>query len=563
MIGRLRWRRGVVALLAVALVGCGGGDDDDDGAADPTTPVTTDDGAATDATDDGAATDTTGATGDETTTTAEAAPEFDRDRVVRIGFDMVQANNLTLDPGNQTAQGGINDEIYYMIYGRLLRPQQDGSLVPDLAESVTVVDTQTIEVVLRDGVTFSDGTPFDAETVQAGLQRSLDNRSVNEGQFGPAFFSLSGIEVTSPNELTLTISDGAAPGWFDLYASSWQTSIVKPGEADFEAPIGAGPMVVESFSLTQSLRLVRNDAYWDAANVQVGGYEFTHVPIDQPASGMAALQSGQLDLVVSDPTLVGELSGNLLPVSRVSPNSMVLLHICKSEGPLADPNVRLALNRAIDRDLINEAVFSGSAEPANQIFPAGHPLYFDDFADVLAYDPDSARALLEEAGYADGEVVIDLYSTPLPETEITAEAMSQMLEDVGFAVNLRPGANYVSDFLEANQPGSVGVFPSEQGGIRRLDDFNGDATGNLCDYSDPELADLQQQLRGVSVSSPEAADLWRQVDEIVIGQALTGILLFRSAISAYNGDVFGEVVPWPLGQHVLPDPFHSTVLPEG
>ncbi len=232
--GLRRWVA-LLAILALVVAACGG-DDDDDGDASATPdegieqPETTDDDGATD---------------------------VDPDGVIKHGYDLVQAakGGITFDPLEVTTQ--ITDAgLLYLVYGSLLRPTASGGLEPDLAESTEVVDGQTITVRLRDGLTFSDGTPLDAEAVKSSLERNLS--ATDSPGFGTAFFDLETVEVTSPTELTLTIPNGTAASWHDTFLAGWETTIIPPGHRDFSQPIGAGPMVLAEWTPEQSMRLEKN-----------------------------------------------------------------------------------------------------------------------------------------------------------------------------------------------------------------------------------------------------------------------------------------------------------------
>jgi peptide/nickel transport system substrate-binding protein len=298
-----RWRVRVIALFAVLgllLAACGGSDDE---------------GSSTDSTSGG------------------AASNVDPNGVLKIGADLVSSSGggVNFDPafGTQTS-GNPYDALWYMVFGRLMRPHADGSLTPDLAESATVVDKNTIEIVVRDGVTFSDGTPFDGAAVKASFDRAVANRATNETGFQAPFYSLTSTEVAAPNTVKLTFTDGSAASWYDQYMPAWQTTVTKPGETNWNTPIGAGPMKVASFQPGDSITLERNESYYDADGINVAGVEITHIPLDQTASGVAAIQTGQLDVSSIDSTQLPSLTGSLESTVLVKPDATVGMHICKA-----------------------------------------------------------------------------------------------------------------------------------------------------------------------------------------------------------------------------------------
>jgi peptide/nickel transport system substrate-binding protein len=505
--------------------------------------------------DDSGDTSTPGGSTEDTA----AVSDIDPNGVIRVGIDLQSqaGQQLGFDPTQLKPTANAYDGIWFLVYGRLMIQNGDGSLTPDLAESATIVDTSTIEVVLRDGLTFSDGSPLDAAALRASLDTAVANRATNETAYQAPFFALQSVTVTDPTTARLAIGGGTAASWFDAYIAGWQTSIIKPDQADWTIPIGGGPMVVDSFESGRSLVMSRNDRYWNADAVKLGGYEFVQISNEQPQSGIAALRAGQVDLTITDPTQLADVTGQFDTYARVDPNQTISMHICKKDGPLADAGVRTAINKGIDRDSINEAVYGGLAEPATQLWPTGHKFNDPDLDDELAYDVDGAKQLLQEAGYGQG-ATIDLHFIPFFGMETVATVFKDQMQQIGVEVNILTGASYVADFLEPNAPG-LGLYNGGTPGVAKLNAWVGDGLGNVCDYSNPQLAGLYDQLRGVSQSEPEAVELWHEVDELVVGEALGGFLFFRPALAAYDTERVGDVQSLVLGTYIVPDPLVTYV----
>jgi peptide/nickel transport system substrate-binding protein len=483
--------------------------------------------------------------------TTTAGSEIDPNGVVRVGYDIREQSGggWYFDPTQ--AKSTVHDGFYYMLYGRLVRQTVEGDVVPDLAESTTVVDDGTIEVKLRPGVVFSDGTPFDAAAVKAGLERNkeLGDRAV----MTEPFYDLSSVEVVDDTTLTLKIANGKAAGWHDTFLGGFQTTITKPGQTDFTNPIGAGPFTVTSYRPDQGVTYAKSDTYWDAENITLGGIEIVQVASDQPASGTAALQGGQIDLAITDATQIAALTGNTELFSQADPNQIMGMAMCKKDGPLADARIRKAINMGIDREAIGEAVFAGTTEPMTQLWPEGHRFNNPAVNDVLAYDPEGAKALLAEAGFPDGGVEVDLYVVAGVNGKETAEVIDSQLAEIGVNTNIIIPANYVSEFLNPPRPG-MGLFPGNAANRAKLNQYSGTALANACTFSDPELDALVGQLATVSDSSEEAVELWHQIEEIVVNDALAGFVLFRSRLAAFDNNTVGEVGLWPQGTVVIPDP---------
>jgi len=484
-------------------------------------------------------------------TTADAS-DVDPNGVLKIGYDIAQSG-VTWDFNALkfvTGSANSNDSLWSLPYARLLKPNLDGSTEPDLATAVDIVDTKTIKVTLRDGLKFSDGSALDADAVKASYEAVLAAKANNTNGYLPPFYSLTTIDVTSPTTVTLNFPDGTAASWADSYVSTWGGSIFKFG-GDPNNPVGAGPFMVTQWQPGQSYTMQKNPNYWDAENVRIAEVRIQQVVFAQPQSGLAAVQSGQVDIVFSEPGLISAMSGNIKDVQKVSPNNAAMMHFCKASGPLADAKVRQAINKGLDREAISDAAYFGTAKPMTEPWPEGHRLYNPEVGDVLAYDPEGAKQLLADAGYPDG-FTIDMYPIQAFGLSDTAVVMKQQLDQIGITVNIVPTTDYVNQYLMPNTPG-IGVYPSLTPGPQKLVSWTGESMGNVCDYSNPEMNQLAKSLGGVSEQSEEAVDLWHQVDELVTTEALSGFIVFTANIAAYNSDTIGNMQPWPLGNYIIPD----------
>ena len=543
MSNRARWRLGTLLLAgSLAVAACSSGDD----VGNPS--------------DTRATSDVSG-----------AGSDIDPNGIVRIAYDTTQSGQpIDVDP--LTAPQGVqnNDGLWSLVHGRLLRPVVDanddgtfsltGGTEPDLAESAEIIDPGTIAIELKDGLTFSDGSLLDAAAVKASFDATIGAKATNEAGYTPLFFMLERVDATGPTSLTLSFSDGSAPGWYDQYIDSYGTSIIKlKADGSWDPTVTSGPFTISDQVPGGDWTLEKNPEYWNAAGILPAGMEIIATSVSQPQVALAAVQSGQIDVAFTDPTLFSSLSGNLEPLVRVSPDVSVMLHICKSEGPLADRRVRLAINKAIDREAISESIYSGTAQPMHENWPAGHRLNNPDVENVLAYDPDGARQLLEEAGYGAG-LTIDIYPIQAFNLPEVAEVMQSQLAEVGISLEIVPTTDYVNQYMNPPKP-ALGVYPNTAPGPQKLGPWVGDTLANVCHYDDPELNELAEQIGQVSQSSDEAVDLWHQIDEIVANDALGGFIVFRSDLAAYDGDRLGNVTAAPLRE--LPHPRPDDHVREG
>lgn len=558
-------------LLTGALVAsaCGGGSDDDatptDTAQTTTTTtgdvsvttadvsVTTADVSVTTADDGGTETtvaDTAGPvdTPPATTAPAEEDPgvpaDADLDAVLRFGADLVgsaAAGQRSFDlrevTGNVTTVG-----MFYSVYGGLMRRTPNGELIPDLAESAEAVDDSTILITLRPELTFSDGTPFDAEAVKTGLDLMVAEG--NPLAVLETFKQLASVDVVSPTELQLNITDGASSAWFDSFMGSWETMIMKPDYTDFENPIGAGPMLLTEWQKEQSMTFTKSPSYWNADAILVAGLEVTHAP--DPVSVSNAVRSDQIDAGQINPASAAQFDPERV-LAFAGQDKAIHFMTCKRDVPLDDVRVRKALNLAVDRDILNEVAYNGLAEPMDGLWPTGHVLDNPDVS--LSYDPDQARALLEEAGYGDG-FEVDLYIIPIDPLPTLAELVQQMFADVGVTLNINASANYVQDFL-IPQVAGLGLVPAWGANRGVFGQWSGEVAGNTCGYSDPDLDATIAELNTIGNADPQAVELWHELEAKIIEEdTLSVFLLFGSTIVA-TGDKVGAfvlmpyLIPWP------------------
>ncbi len=509
-----------IALLAVAslVAGACGGDDDDE---------------ATSSTTEAEGTDTTASESDDS--------ERDPDGVIRMAYDLqgTAAGNFSLDPAAINVSL-TNTGLLQAIYGSFMRLDQDGELVPELAESVDLPDENTLVINLREGLTFSDGSPFDAEAVQYGLDRQLTQADPSGLLDG--FYTLGSIEVTDPQTVTLNFPDGGSETWRDTYIAEWPTSIVKEG-AGFDAEIiGAGPFEVTQYSPQESMTLTKRDDYWDAENILVGGIELTQGTESQAVAN--ALGADQVDMGRIEAAQADALSGGDEFIFTPDPAALVNYQICKNQPPFDNEAARRALQLSTDSQAISDALFGGTYEVAKGIWPAGHPFHDEANEDAITFDLDAAREALEEAGMPDG-FEFDAYviqSGGLPEV---AQILQAQWAELGITANLIPADNYVEDFLGANASG-IGFIPVM--GVPKTAQWVGDSIGNSCGYSDPELDDLAAQIDRVPSSSDEAAELWHQVEAKVVNETLSGLLLFGGTTTGYDTNTIANpaVLPGPI-----------------
>jgi peptide/nickel transport system substrate-binding protein len=325
-----------------------------------------------------------------------AAPALAQKTTAAIGM---QLEPPMLDP-TAGAAAAIDEVVYANVFEGLTRFAPDGAIVPGLAKGWEVsADGLVWTFALREGVTFHDGTTFDAADVAFSFDRARAPDSVN-AQKG-LFATIASVEAVDPAtvRITLTQPTGALP--FNL---AWGDAvIVAPESAATNAtnPVGTGPFRFATWAKGDRVEIVRNPDYWGApARLEGATFRF----ISDPAAAFAAVMAEDIDAFPGFPT------PEILDQLRADPRFAVVVGSTEGETILATNNarkpfddlrVRQALAHAIDRAALIDGAMFGYGAPIGTHFAPHHPAYLDLTAGS-GHDPAKARALLAEAGYPDG-----------------------------------------------------------------------------------------------------------------------------------------------------------------
>lgn len=359
----------------------------------------------------------------------------------------------TLDPNDQEETPTQN--IVANIFDPLLFRARDGSIEPWLATSVEAVSDTVWEIELRDDIVFHNGEALDAEVVAWNFERALDTD--NPIRFISNFTPITGVEVTGEYSLRI-ITDTPFPIFrthltrFFMVSRQNYEALGRAGAA--ENPVGTGPYRFVSWQRDERVELAAFDDYWQGAP-SVERVVFR--PIPETSTRVVELVTGGVDIITNvsaeAQTLINR-SGTAEVATIPSIRNIFVIFTATDDGPLADPRVREALNLAVDVQAIIDGIFDGNAEPT------ATPLnsYMFGYAPELEkplYDPERARALLEEAGYADGLS----FSMGSPDgrylnDRTVAEAVVGQLREVGVEVDLRvqEWSSYVGQVLERQVP---------------------------------------------------------------------------------------------------------------
>ena len=442
------------------------------------------------------------------------------------------AEPKSLDPAAVTA---VNDfRILVNLYEGLTR-YKSGTLEvePALATAWDIsADGTEYTFTLRDGVTFHDGTPFNAAAVKFNFDRMLDENHPyhDTGPFPLSFFfgAVQSTEVIDDMTVKFTLDAPYAPFLSNL---AYPTGlIVSPAAVEANSkefgrnPVGTGPFKFAEWRSNEAVVVERNDAHWgEAAGTQAVVFR----PITDANTRVAEMLAGDIDLMVEvPPTSLGRFSGDGFSVAEQAGPHVWFLILNAKEGPFADKRVRQAANYAINKEAIVNDVLEGTASVAAGPTPPAFAWAYNEALDPYPYDPEKAKALIAEAG-ADG-ATLTFYVTeggsgmldPVP----MGTAIQADLEAVGFDVKIEtyewntflgevnPGLEGKADMAEmawmTNDPDTLPYLALRSEAWPDKGGFNSGY------YANPKVDELLEAARTATDQS-ERARLYREMQEIV------------------------------------------------
>jgi len=340
----------------------------------------------------------------------------------------------TSDNASYSVQSGV--------FERLFQFDSQMKLTPWLATDYTSNDDATEFVLnLRSGVTFQDGTPFDAEAVKANLDRLADQ---TKGLKRNSLYKMiKTVTVVSPTQVKIDLSQSFGAFINTLAHPSavmWSPATLKqyPEEAQLRLhPVGTGPFKFVEWQPGKFVKLIKNPTYWRQGWPKVDSVTISPSPED--ATRVAALKAGQVDAIYPLPAdLVATVQNDSkLAIQRDPSIYLYYMALNTQHKPLADVRVRQAINYAINRDLWLKVGFAGMGTPATSAMPAGVQFYEKQTGVDYSYNPEKAKALLKEAGYASG-LDLQLWSTNATAAVRVAQFLKQQLGSVGIRVTVTP-----------------------------------------------------------------------------------------------------------------------------
>lgn len=436
--------------------------------------------------------------------------------------------DISLNPA-KNASAGSTQMYGQAVYDTLLRFQPDGKIVPNIAEKYEEnADKTVLTLTLKDGVTFSDGTAFDAEAVRGYLEymRTAGGPDTPRIPKGIAAKDAKTVVFTSaapngllPMFLCLSVGTIAAP-------AQWKAT-----DPD-TTPIGAGPYMVDKAKTTtgNTYTLVRNPKHFAPAGWPYDTVVFK-VMTDVTAR-LNALQTGQVNAAPLTTQTAKAAEGAGLNVIRqqVNWNGIIIAdRLGKKIPALGNLKVRQAINMVFDRPAILTATQQGEGEVANQIFPPTSEAYRADLKDIYPFDIAKAKALMAEAGFADG------FTTVIPSIEgftPTNPVVIAQLKQLNITVTEEkvPIAQAFPKVLGGEYP-IFGIGLEMRTALWDVvQSVTPDAIWNVMHQTTPELAALCEQAQ--KATGDEAKKVFQEIGKYLLENAWFAVWNYANAIFA-------------------------------
>ena len=431
-----------------------------------------------------------------------AAGEPVRGGTLRIAFN---TDVTTLDPARC---GSESWQRCQAVFGTLLeRDPRTGAVTPGMAESFTSDDGLAWTLTLRPGLTFTDGTPYDAAAVVANWERILDPRTLSAARTTAQTMRW---QVLDPRTVQVTLDrpNFALPAALEdsLGMIASPTALREKGPDFGSAPVGAGPFVLQSWQRGTQMTLARNPGYWDQPRPYVDTLVVSTIPADDQR--VNALQVGEIDVMstlVAEYAVRAERAGFVR--TGVAPFGGTGVRMSWRNGDLADPEVRDAVAHAVDTAQIRTAFFPDEQTP-DTFSPRESPFH-DPAATFPAPDLATAQQKIDSYLARTGKAAVRLtfkITAGVPILEQISQMLQAQLQRVrGLEMTIVPqevGAFY-GDLATGNyELLSVGVLGTDPDDL--YDMFHTGAAQNTGAYSDPEVDAALEAAR--AAKDPAAAD---------------------------------------------------------
>lgn len=448
----------------------------------------------------------------------------------------------SLDPHRAVAAG--THEVLFNIFEGLVKPDSEGNLNPAVASMCKVNETGDVYTfTLRDGITFHNGNAVTVDDIvysirhSAGLEADASKININKALSK----NLKSVEATDDKTVVLTLNEPDTE--FLAYMTASDCAIV-PADYDAQAssPMGTGPYAFVSYTPLESLVVKAYDGYWNEDKKP----QIENATFKISASSDAAfleLQSGGIDILsyLTDEQAKQASSSNF-DVKIGNMNLVQGLFLNNDVEPFNNKKVREALNYAVDKQAIIDMVADGHGSPiGSNMFTGLATYYYEAANNVYHQDTEKAKALLAEAGYADGLSFTVTVPSNYQFHIDTAQVIVEQLKEVGITVdiNLIDWTTWLNDvYYDRNYQATVVGIDGNLAPKDLMERYASDADNNFVNFKD---AKYDEVLKKTISTTDEAEKIsgYNELQEILAKEAASVYLQDPALIVAVNKKIGG------------------------
>lgn len=442
----------------------------------------------------------------------------------------------SLDPLSFASYNDRNAGL--LMYDTLLDIDEKGNIIPNIAKIDAAKDAMSFKLTLRDGVKFTDGTPYDAAAVVKNFERIRDPK--NRCRCISDLSTIDSIEATGPLEVTIKMKSPSAH--FPATLADVPGMIVSPTAvekygADFgNHGIGAGPFKLKEWRRGAQVIFERNADYWRHRPYLD---EVVLRPMPDEQTRYASLKAGNLDIVTNAAARdrVDAAQGKKFLISNPGSLATSFIQVNMKSPDVSDVRVRQALALALDRPTLNKALNRGLYKIANTPFGTG--LFPHEAVDGYpGYDPVKAKKLVEEYGKP---IKIKLSINASPQNALGGQALQQMWKKVGIETEIVPleqvqlvRAAAARDYQVMLYRWAGGADPDKN--VHQF--FHSKGTMNRPNYSNPEMDKLLDAGRATT-DQAERLKIYRQVNNLLAKDLPYLFLWYFDNVALVNPQVKG------------------------
>lgn len=430
------------------------------------------------------------------------------------------------------------------VYDKLVYCLPNGDLAPGVAESWEISDDlRSFTANLRSDVEFSDGTPVDAEAVEATFASLAETASDRYGE----------ITFESPDPQTITMTWPEQQPLMDVrVCNPFLTSAAYLEAADWRMPMGSGPYTLDTGATTAGsvYAFTKNDEFWDSESYP---YERVEVRVltDETAA-LNALKTGQIDGTVISAGSHEEAERAGLQIQSDS-SGLTMLHLTDRLGEkipaLGDVDVRRAMNMVLDKQSIVDDLYRGLATPISQPFLEGSDAYIEGL-DPYPFDVEAAQQLMRDAGYEDGFT----FTVPVMEGQAWTVMLPYVKQQLGL-LNITveettlSGPDAITNLLSGDYPVPLWTV----GGVNSIEDITvhvlSSGYWNVSHQTNDTIDGLWQQI--LSGDEQQRVEAQQEINRYVVDEAWFVPILTPQNFYAYGDSVTIDESSDPSRLHPL------------